>query len=364
MSRKLDRQIEEYLARKKQRRHRRRAFRAVREMRAGGVYTKLSKEQENEVQEFWMQHFGRHISLKWHEYYLRVNGEFSPKYLPVDMKEIYIEPKLKNVRMAPIYSDKNMVETLVGDYVKLPKSYVKNMNGVYYLGDRVVTKQEAMEACRNMEDAVVKHTLDSSQGKSILRFRSENGCVSGKNCPATIEELFDYYGSNFVVQEAIRQSEKMAELNPTSLNTVRIMTYWSKNDGIVPLFAVVRMGRAGAVVDNASVGGMYCGVNNDGSLKEFAYTLTPFSAHTTTDSGVVLKDFVIPKFEQLKAKAIELHSHLPYTKLIGWDLCVDAEDEIELVEINAANPGMFQAATGPAFGDYTEEILELCRDSK
>lgn len=364
MSRKIEQKIEKYLSRKKQNRHRRRAFRAVKKMREGGVYTKLSKEQEREVQEFWMQHFGRRISLKWHEYYLRVTGEFSPKYLPVDMKELYIEPKLKNTRMAPFYSDKNMVETLVGAYVKLPKSYVKNMNGIYYIADRVVTKEEAMEACRNVEDAVIKHTIDSSQGMSILRFRSENGCVSGHNCPATIEELFDYYGSNFIVQESIQQSPQMAALNPTSLNTIRIMTYWSKNDGIVPLFAVVRMGRAGAVVDNASVGGMYCGINEDGSLKEYAYTLTPFSAHTTTDNGVVLKEFVIPKFDELKAKAVELHSHLPYTKLIGWDLCVDCEGEVQLVEINAANPGMFQAATGPAFGDYTEEILEYCRDGK
>lgn len=364
MSRKTERKVAKLLARMKNNRLKRRAFRDVKKMRAGGVYTKLSKAQVREVQEYWMKHFGRRISLKWHEYYYNVNGIFSPKYIPIDVKETCLEPKLADARIVVFYSDKNMVETFVGDYVKLPKTHTKNMGGVYYIGDRVVTKQEAVLACQDIDDAVIKHTLDTCQGRSILRFRSERGCVSGKECPATIEELFDHYGKDFIVQSAIRQSAKMAELNPTSLNTVRIMTYWSQKDGVVPVFAVVRMGRSGAVIDNASAGGLYCGINPDGSLKEFAYTLAPFSKHTTTDSGVVLKDFVVPKFDELKAKAVELHTHLPYTKLIGWDLCVDADNEIELVEINAFNPGVFQAATGPAFGDYTEEILEYCREHK
>lgn len=339
-------------------------FQSIKKMRAGHVYTRLSTQQRAEVQNYWKQHWGKKISLKWHEYYLYTNGEFSPRYIPVYIKNAYIDPKLKNASMAAIYSDKNMIDKLVGGYVKLPKSYVKNINSIYYIDGKVASKTEALTACLNIEDAVIKHTIESCQGKSILRFRSENGCVSGRGCPDTIEALFDLYGKDFIVQEAVQQSAKMSELNPTSLNTVRIMTYWSQNDGVVPVFAVVRMGRAGAVVDNASAGGLYCGINMDGSLKEFAYTLTPFSAHTTTDNGVVLKEFVIPRFEDVKAKAVELHSCLPYTKLIGWDLCIDADNDIVLVEINESNPGIFQVATGPAFGDYTEEILEYCRNSR
>ena len=336
-------------------------MKAISQMRDGKVYTKLTKEQVKEVQNFWRQNFGTKIRLEWHEYFYKVNGEFSPKYIPVYVKNAYIDPKLKNARMAAMYSDKNMTDMLVGERVKLPKFYVKNINGVYYIGAKVATKDEAILACYNINDAVIKHSLDSCQGKSILRFTCENGVVRGKGCPTTIDDLFDQYRNDFIIQEAIQQSPKMAELNSTSLNTIRIMTYWGKN-GIIPVFAVVRMGRAGSVVDNASAGGMYCGVNMDsGLLKEFAYTLTPFSSHTTTDSGVVLKDFIIPKFAELKQKAVELHSYLPYTKLIGWDLCLDENEEIVLVEINASNPGMFQAATGPAFGDYTEEILAYCR---
>jgi D-alanine-D-alanine ligase-like ATP-grasp enzyme len=48
---------------------------------------------------------------------------------------------------------------------------------------------------------------------------------------------------------------------------------------------------------------------------------------------------------------------LPYAGFIGWDLAVDNNKEIVLVEINASEPGLFQAATGPAFGEYTMDIF-------
>lgn len=335
-------------------------FSIINEMRGKDTYTKLSKNQAAEVQKFWKDNFGKKISLKWHEYYYKVNGEFSPYYVPTYLYYTHIYPTLNDPRIAVVYSDKNMIDTLVGDCVKLPKTHVKNINGIYYAGGNIITKEEALNLCMNIKDSVIKHSLDTCQGKSILRFKCENGIVTGKHCPDTIEKLFDDYKTDFIVQEAITQNEQMASLNPTSLNTVRIMTYWSKK-GVVPVFAVVRMGRSGSVIDNASAGGMYCGVNMDGSLKHEAYTLVPFKAFDQSDSGIVFSEFKISEFDRLKAKAIELHSHLPYAKIIGWDLCLNADNEIELVEINANSPGLFQGATGPAFGEYTGEILNYCK---
>lgn len=335
-------------------------FKTIKKMRAGGAYKVLNPFQVNEVQSFYTKYWGKKISLKWHEYYLYLNGEFSPRYMPTYIYYGKIISKLNNHRFGAIYSDKSMAEKLLGNRIRQPKTFVKNINGIFYIDDEVVTREQAIAVCVNIVDAVIKHSIDSSQGKSVSRFSCKNGVVTGKNCPDNIEKLFDTYKANFLVQEAIQQHPEMARLNPTSLNTVRIMTYWSKN-GVVVLYAVVRMGRVGAVVDNASAGGLYCGVKEDGYLKEKAYTLTPFSEHTKTDTGVILKDFRIPMYKELKKKAVELHQQLPYSKFIGWDLSVNKDNEIELVEINANCPGLFQGATGPAFGDYTEEILEYCK---
>ena len=338
-----------------------RHFGIINQMREGHTYTKLTSDQIKEVQSFYQTHFGKKISLKWHEYYVYVTKQFSPKYIPTYIYYTEMFPKLSKTSVMPVYSDKNMIRKLLGDRILLPKTYGQNINGIFYVDDCVVDKSIVCKNCMNLEDAVIKHSIDSSKGLSVLRFSSNQGTVSGKNCPQTIDQLIEMYGSSFIIQEAIKQNEKMAQLNPTSLNTVRIMTYWGKKE-IVPVFAVVRMGRKGSVVDNASAGGLYCGINmKDGSLKENAYTLHPFSTNTESDNGIRFADFSIPKFNEMKLKAVELHQQLPYTKLIGWDLALNADNEIELVEINANFPGLFQAATGPAFGDYTEEILERCK---
>ena len=335
-------------------------FGIIKKMRSGGMYTKLSNEQKEEIQGYFNKYLGNKIKLNWHEYYYYVNKEFSPKYIPTYIYYGKIIPKLNDSKIGIVYSDKNMIGKLVGERVKYPNTYTKAINGVFYVDDKIVSKEEAINACLDIKDGIIKHSIESAQGKSVLRFKSHKGLVEGKDCPNTMKELFDSYKTNFVIQDAIQQHPEMAKLNPTSLNTIRVMTYWSKK-GIVALYSVVRMGRLGSVVDNASAGGIYCGVNPDGTLKGEAYTLAPLTVHKKTDNGIVLKDFKIPMYEEIKAKAVELHQQLPYSKFIGWDLCLDANNEIELVEINANCPGLFQAATGPAFGDYTEEILDYCK---
>ena len=352
------RNIEEFVKRQM---HYQTHFSLINEMRKGGTFTKLTKKQCSDVQTFYKNYFGKKISLKWHEYYLKVNGVFSPKYIPTYIYYTEIFPKLNDPRIAVVYSDKNMIKKLLGDRVKLPHTYVQNINGNFYYNEQVISREDAINNCTNISDAIIKHSLDTCQGKSVIRFSSKNGKIIGKNSPDNLEELFDIYSENFIVQATVTQSDEMAKLNPTSLNTVRIMTYWGK-EGIKPVFAVVRLGRLGSVVDNASAGGMYCGVNMDGTLKETAYTLTPFTSHLKSDSGIIFKGFKIPYFELLKEKAIELHEQLPYAKIVGWDLSLNSKNEIELVEINAHSPGLFQGATGPAFGEYTEEILEYCRN--
>ena len=52
----------------------------------------------------------------------------------------------------------------------------------------------------------------------------------------------------------------------------------------------------------------------------------------------------------------DLHSRLPYFRLIGWDISVDTNGDPVMIEWNKGAE-LSQVAHGPAFGDYTEEIL-------
>lgn len=333
-------------------------FNTINEMRQNAPIIKLTPEQEREIKQFYKINFGVDVDVRWHEYYSSVNGEFSTKYIPTYLYYTKICPKFNPPHLIALYSDKNMIDKLIPS-AKIAQTYVKNINGVFYIDGKPTSLEKAIEVCSNLEDAIVKHSIETCKGQSVTRFSSQSGMVSVKNDSTQkhIKDLLLSYNENYIVQSAIKQCDKMATLNPTSLNTIRIMTYKRQED-VVVLFSVVRMGRKGSVIDNASAGGLYCGVEMDGRLKKDAYTLTPFSKYNESDNGVKFESFVIPKFEEMKSLVKEWHNELPYAKLIGWDLAVDENDNIVLVEINATPPpGLFQAATGPAFGDYIFEIF-------
>ena len=332
-------------------------IKTIDDMRNDCSMISLTVEQKRDIKQFYKDNFGVDANLKWHEYYHSVNGIFSPEYIPTYLYYTKICPVMNPPKLMVMYSDKNMTDKLIPT-AKTPKTYVKNINGYFYINGKPATFADAIDVCNDLEDAVIKHSTETSQGKSVTRFSAVAGCAQVKNNKSSlsVEELLNSYGKNYIVQDAIQQCDEMASLNPTSLNTIRITTYKRKND-VVELFTVVRMGRKGAVVDNASAGGLYCGVNPDGRLKKEAYTITPFLSTPVSDNGVKFEDFIIPKYDEMLSLVKEWHNELPYAKFIGWDLSIDRNNDIILIEINASAPGLFQAATGPAFGEYTMDIL-------
>ena len=328
------------------------------DMRKGCQINPLSAEKKREIKQYYKEIFGVDVNLKWHEYYSSVNGIYSPEYIPTYLYYTKICPKMNVPKQMAMYSDKNMIDKFIPS-AKIPKTYVKNINGYFYIDGRPASFEEAVSACDSLNDAIIKHSIDTCKGKSVTRFSSAEGVAFIKNNKSKqpVRDLLLSYDKNYIVQSAISQCDKMASLNPTSLNTVRITTYKRQSD-VVVLFTVVRMGRKGAVVDNASAGGLYCGVNQNGSLKKEAYTLAPFSKTEVSDNGVRFEEFVVPKYEEMIALVKQWHNELPYAKIIGWDLAVDENDDVVLVEINATPPpGLFQAATGPAFGKYIIDIF-------
>ena len=51
---------------------------------------------------------------------------------------------------------------------------------------------------------------------------------------------------------------------------------------------------------------------------------------------------------------------MPYFNLAGWDIAVGVDGEPVFIEWNARTE-LSQTAVGPAFGKFTEEVLEMAR---
>jgi len=151
----------------------------------------------------------------------------------------------------------------------------------------------------------------------------------------------------------------MSRLNSTSLNTIRVMSFL-KDTEIIVLSIVVRIGRKGAFTDNATTGGIPCGVKPDGRLNETGYDLSgkPF---TMTDCGLKLKDIQIPFMDKIRDTVKILHAGMPYFRIISWDLAIDINEDVILIEHNdlGQDINFHQLNNGPVLVPILEEYAKM-----
>ena len=173
-------------------------------------------------------------------------------------------------------------------------------------------------------------------------------------------ELIDYLqmADNVVCQEVIKQHESLERLNSSSINTVRIMTLLFKNRVNV-LSSVLRMGVNGSRTDNASSGGIVCGIKSDGLLKNYAYD-TSARKYKTHPQGADFGCFRVPNYNDCVDMAVNLAKRFSsISRLISWDIAIDAAGQPSLIEANFSGGELdfHQLCNGPIFGDLTEEVL-------
>ena len=230
---------------------------------------------------------------------------------------------------------------------------MKNINGRYFVGNKPVCRQEAIQYCSNIADVLIKPTL-KCHGDGVYKFSVYDGITTVKGL--TIEQLFDSYNPNFIIQKVLHQHPQMDELNSSSVNTIRILTYHSEQE-VLMLYSVIRIGKQGAEIDNETAGGISTRINSDGTLCRFAFGSPGNDNVEKTDSGVVLDGYKIPSYEKAIDLAKRMHLLLPHFDLVGWDIAIDTEGNPIIIEYNTW-PELSQSANGPAFGDYTERVLK------
>ena len=312
----------------------------------------LTKAQEAEIQNYWKDLLGYKIPTDWHRYFYARTGVFSKKYIPTGIYKLEICGRLNQLAFCYPYSDKNMLDVLFPN-VKQPHIYLKNRNGCFFFEGKAVSKMEALERCANLGDVILKPTL-TSHGDGVKKIHIENGAIDGD--ATALETLFDSYKENFLLQDVVKQHRAMSDLNPDSINTVRVVTYRSGMEVLV-LYTAIRIGRKGQVIDNESAGGMSAKINPDGTLSKFAFGAPGQDFIEMTDSGVKLEGYQVPSYDKALALVKEQHLNLPFHNIVGWDICIDEEGEPLLLEWNTS-PELSQSAVGPAFGDYTEQIVK------
>ena len=127
----------------------------------------------------------------------------------------------------------------------------------------------------------------------------------------------------------------------------------------------MRIGGKGSVVDNAHAGGCYVGIHSDGSFcKE---VLDQFGVKRTVFNGIdfSLGSYVYPNWGKVIEFAKSVGKYVPHHRLIALDIVLDRDNEPHLIEFNieAYSSWLFQYTIGTAFGEYTDEILDYCKEN-
>ncbi len=314
-------------------------------------HRKLSKEQKKEVQDFYMDMIGKKVPLYCHEYFYSRTGHFSKEYVPNNVYHCELVPKANDHHLQSAYGDKNMCDLLFPGE-NIVHSILKNMNGYFYFEGKPVSEDEAVALCRNLDNVIIKPSR-KSEGKGVQLFSVKDGItnLSGKS----IGEVFKDYKKDFLIQEWVRQHARMSALNPTSVNTMRILSYRSGMEVLI-VYSVVRIGRSGSVVDNQCAGGISTTISQDGKLGKSAFGGFSNDNVEVTDTGIELKDYQLPSFDKAIEMVKRLHLKLPFFNLVGWDVAIQEDGEPVLIEFNT-NPGLSQSAFGSGMGVYTERII-------
>jgi len=145
-------------------------------------------------------------------------------------------------------------------------------------------------------------------------------------------------GRQFLVEEFITQHPDMASLNPSSVNSLRMITFCE--DGRTTLLAAVLKIGNGGDVDNFSANGMYTMLDDEGVAHHPAFDAAggTFAVHPLSGTSIV--GFRVPLFAATRALLDEVAPVVPQMPYIGWDVAI-GPDRPMLIEGNP-NSGVYQ----------------------
>lgn len=325
----------------------------------------LTEEQIKEIDKLYLENYGKKIPYTWHRHFTAFTRQFDKNYFP----EILYIPKFENYmnphkEYVKVFEDKNLLSCFASSVgVLTPKTYFSCVMGLYRDADNnIVKKEDIFEKLQNIGEAFLKPTVGTSSGVGCRLVNIINGV--DKETGESITDIIKTVGNNFIIQEKIICHEAIRKLNPSSVNTFRVITYrWQ--DEIYNMPVLMRIGQGGKNVDNAHAGGMFIAIEEDGRLHRAAFTEFKKEYLEHPDTHIVFENYIIPNVDKIIEAAKKMHMLLPQNGSYNWDFTLNTEGEPILIEanINGGSVWLPQMAHGKGpFGEKTPEILKWIRE--
>jgi hypothetical protein len=236
-------------------------------------------------------------------------------------KSNHLAQKLNAATHRQLFSDKSRFNARFADYI-----------GRAWLDVRTSSEAE-LEDFLQRHDRVMAKVPDSLGGDGVESF--ESAAVSPDPERFRADRIAH---RQFLLEEFLTQDPVMATLCPTSINTLRIVTFRAEN-AVHTLARVLKMGNGGDV-DNFSGGGMYTMLDVDGvaHYPAFDESGAVFSTHPLTQTSII--GFRVPQWQAVHALVEALAHEVPQIPYVGWDIAITPSGPV-VIEGNY-NTGVFQ----------------------
>ena len=297
---------------------------------------------KKKIKEYSAGRFGTPGYWPWLAYYAEMRGEFLEGWLPIDYYRFHLLPKWNQLSEVSLY--KTYDYQLFGDFAVKPVAV--KISGQWYNSDyEPLFEGHLSERLKDYGDEVVIKT-DGGRGGHDTQF------------VATHEFNTDQLdvNSNYVIQPAIKQHEEMALFSGNSVNTIRIITFRTDEGPLKSVLTYIRFGRGESRVDNTSSGGLYANIDSSGYICSDGYRgmgLITEAKHP--EHGFAYQGMKIPGFAKAVESCVAAHKRFPFTRIIGWDVCVEATGEVRLLEWNARRPLIWTLE--PLFGPHFKGLI-------
>ncbi|MFT4067062.1 sugar-transfer associated ATP-grasp domain-containing protein [Paraburkholderia sp.] len=294
--------------------------------------------------------FGDAIYAPWLRVYTAFSGTFKEGWIPDNYYASVVVPHMKGW-YGKISSLKPMTRLIFDGDAFPDVAYFAN--GLFFTDRSVVVPE------RDVKDVVFEHAervvfkLDGSrQGNGVHIF----------DRTSFDHEIIKSLG-NGVIQKFIIQHPLFNAFASKPVATLRFTTVVDDAGRISIRACFLRLGRADdthiltdreVCVPVRLATGELC---DEGYMSDWGAT----EAHP--DSGVRFAGVTIPAFAQCVETVLRLHRKIPFARCVGWDVTVDADNRVQVMEWNGEhNDVKFSEATqGPCFSDLKWERLRAVR---
>jgi len=328
----------------------------------------LSKEEEQIYIQYWSKIVNHKIKSDWLRFYSNSLGYTDSKLVPESAYYTFIEPILNNALFNSAYADKNIYDIMYPEGL-FPKTIIRCINGNYFdhaykpltLDDAALTN-----ILKSYSKVIVKPSIDTGGGQMVDLYL-KNGMKWIKEKDQTnhlnMKCLKSLATKDFLIQTVSDQCNFTKKFNPSSLNTLRILTYRSvKTEKVYVLQRILRVGAEGEAVDNSRAGGVAIGVNHKGLLNKYGTFKNGSKTNVINGRIDLNEEHYFPSIKSIEQKAIEIAEKNIHHRILGLDMFLDNKNKVRCIEVNnfGNEISFFQLNNGPLFNEHFTEIIDYC----